>query len=121
MPSFIGEVVINVADIDRAVRFWTAALDYVVGEVDPEFVVLRDPRRRGVGLAVQLWDTPKDGVNRVHVDLYARDVQAEADRLVALGAGRTDWEHYPERATFVVLTDPDGNEFCVVRSDATPD
>ncbi len=121
MAAFIGEVVINVTDLDRAVRFWTAALDYVSGEVDPEFIVLRDPRRRGVSLTVQLWDTPKDGVNRVHLDLYARDVRAEADRLVGLGARRTDWEHYPEGSTFVVLTDPDGNEFCIVSSDATQD
>jgi hypothetical protein len=46
--------------------------------------------------------------NRVHLDLRAADVEAEADRLVGLGArvlGKVeDW---------VVLADPEGGEFCV--------
>ncbi len=38
-------------------------------------------------------------------------------RLLGLGAGRPDWT-YPADADFVVLTDPDGNEFCVVSAPA---
>jgi predicted enzyme related to lactoylglutathione lyase len=51
---------------------------------------------------------PKTVKNRVHLDLRAADVDAEAERLVGLGArvlGRVeDW---------VVLADPEGGEFCV--------
>ena len=48
--------------------------------------------------------------NRVHVDLSAEDTEAEVARLVALGARV---EHtYPD---WVTLSDPEGNEFCVLR------
>lgn len=40
--------------------------------------------------------------------------QAEVERLLALGARRKAWD-YPEGADYVVLEDPDGNPFCVVR------
>ncbi len=119
MGLFLGSVVINVGDLDRATRFWTAALDFVVHQRDDEWVVLKDPRRRWAHVALQLWDTRKDEVNRLHLDLFARDMQAEAERLVALGAGRPDWPHYPAEPDFIVLTDPDGNEFCVVQSPVT--
>ena len=51
---------------------------------------------------------------RHHLDLYASDRQAEVERLLSLGAHRVDWR-YPERADYVVLSDPDGNKFCVVQ------
>jgi len=52
-------------------------------------------------------------VNRIHLDLYADDQEREVERLLALGASRPRWD-YPVDADFVVLTDPDGNEFCVI-------
>ena len=51
---------------------------------------------------------------RHHLDLYASDRQAEVERLLALGAHRVEWR-YPEGADYVVLSDPDGNKFCVVQ------
>jgi hypothetical protein len=39
---------------------------------------------------------------------------AEVERLVALGAQRVDWDDYPDDPDFVVLSDPDGNRFCIV-------
>ena len=116
MALFVSSVVINVADLERATRFWTAALGYVVRDREDEFVVLSDPRRHWVSVAVQLWDTPKPGVNRLHLDLYSDDPAADVKRLESLGAVRVAWE-YPPGSTFVVLADPDGNEFCVVQSE----
>ncbi len=120
MPLYLGSVVVNVSDMERATRFWTSALDFVVKDASPEFSLLVDPGRRWVELGLQLWDTPKDHVNRVHLDLYTKDMDAEVQRVIALGAVRLRWEHYPAEPNFVVLADPDGNEFCVVRSDVTP-
>jgi hypothetical protein len=40
---------------------------------------------------------------------------AEVARLVGLGAAVVDWDSYPADPDFVVLADPDGNRFCVVR------
>jgi hypothetical protein len=42
------------------------------------------------------------------------DQEAEAERLVQLGATRVDWDGYPDDPDFIVLADPDGNLFCVV-------
>ena len=54
--------------------------------------------------------------NRVHLDVApfaGDDHQAEVDRLLALGARRADVGQGPD-VTWVVLTDPEGNEFCVL-------
>ncbi len=112
---YIGSVVVNVADIARARDFWTAALGYVQRDPDPDddFVVLRDPERGWANLSLQLSDEPKSGRNRLHLDLYAEDPDAEVERLLKLGAKRFD--RVPEPGEdFVVLEDPEGNLFCVV-------
>lgn len=58
--------------------------------------------------------TPAQDHPRIHLDLYADNQEAEAERLISLGASRVDWDLYPEDPDFVVLADPDGNRFCVV-------
>ena len=52
------------------------------------------------------------------MDLFADDMKAEAQRLIALGATPKPWT-YPPDADYIVLEDPDGNPFCVVQ-DAVP-
>jgi hypothetical protein len=53
--------------------------------------------------------------NRVHVDLGAPDIEPEAKRIEALGATRL-WISEDPEDPFIVLADPEGNEFCVVRT-----
>ena len=120
MELFIGSTVINTADLERAIAFWTAALGYVVRDGDPTFAVLTDPRRRWSNLSLQRSDEPKQGRNRVHLDLYAADREAEVTRLEGLGARRVPWE-YEEGHDHVVMADFDGNEFCVIQSPFTQD
>ena len=50
---------------------------------------------------------------RHRLDLYAIDQDAEVNRLMGLGARSVDWI-YEEDADYVVLADPDGNQFCVI-------
>ena len=52
MTLYVGSTVINVADLGRAIRFWTAALGYVLRDnaPDPDFAVLIDPTRRWSGV-----------------------------------------------------------------------
>jgi hypothetical protein len=52
----------------------------------------------------------------MHLDLYSPDEELEAARMVRLGATRIRKNEDPDD-TFVVLTDPEGNEFCVCRLD----
>ena len=117
----IGSVVLGVADVPRAVTFWTRALDYVPRE-EPEddwAVLVPAQGRQGTQLSLTSSETPVQRRPRIHLDLYAGDAQAQAaevSRLLTLGAHRADWDDYPPDADFVVLTDPDDNAFCVINT-----
>jgi hypothetical protein len=100
----------------RAVDFWSAALGYVRRDRDwdPQFIVLVDPARRGLPVSVQLTGSRPGQPVRVHLDLYTREQTRHVERLAGLGATRVDDWPYPEDADFIVMRDPDGNEFCVI-------
>lgn len=122
MSLYIGSVVINVGDLARAQRFWTAALGYVARDAEPDegFVVLTDPHRRWANVSLQRWPEPKASRNRLHLDLYSDDQEGEVRRLEALGAVQLPWDYAPD-ADHVVMADPEGNEFCVIASTFTQD
>ncbi|MGW1405835.1 VOC family protein [Streptomyces sp. NPDC002403] len=111
----IGTVVMGASDVRRAAEFWKAALGYVErGPAKDDWVVLVPAEGSGAGLALGRSGTPVQEVPRVHLDLYTEEQDAEVDRLIALGAARADWDLYPDDPDFVVLTDPEGNRFCVI-------
>lgn len=120
MGLYVGSTVINAADMERAIAFWTAALGYVVRDANPDFAILTDPRRRWSNVSLQRSDEPKSGRNRVHLDLYTPDRDGEVARLEALGAVRLPWT-YDDGDEHIVMGDPDGNEFCVIPSAFTQD
>lgn len=110
---------LSVADPDRAVAFWRQALGYELREDGwgGWARVLVAPDGRGAGIALQRSQTPPADHPRTHLDLHvasAAEQDAEAARLISLGAERVDWDSYPEDPDFVVLADPDGNRFCIV-------
>jgi len=123
----LRDIVIDSAHPASLARFWAAALDgYAVAPYDetelarlralgidgPEDdpTVLVEPRDRGPRLFVQRVPEPKRVKNRVHLDLSTPDLATEIDRLTALGA--TVSARYDDH---VVLLDPEGNEFCVMK------
>ncbi len=116
MPLYIGSTVVNVTDVEKGIAFWTQALGYKVRSADDTFAVLTDPERYWSNLSLQLTDKPKQGVNRLHLDLYTNQQEAEVARLEQLGAICIPWNYGPE-VDFVVMADPDGNEFCVIQTD----
>jgi catechol 2,3-dioxygenase-like lactoylglutathione lyase family enzyme len=112
----VATVVVNVQNMERAVRFWAAALGYEQREKewDPDFMMLVDPDGHRLPISLQRTDSqPKEPV-RVHLDLYTSEQARHVERLVRLGATRVEQWPYPDGADFVVLRDPDGNEFCVI-------
>jgi catechol 2,3-dioxygenase-like lactoylglutathione lyase family enzyme len=112
----LATVVVDVQDMQRAATFWCAALGYRPREkhVDPALTVLIDPTGWGLPLSLQVADAPPKEPVRLHLDLYTSDQAGQVDRLVGLGASKVpDWP-YSRDADFVVLRDPDGNEFCVI-------
>jgi len=103
-----GSVVLKISDINRAAGFWRSALGYVSQDGAPAFL----KPATGQGPEIHL-----DEEDRTHLDVWvdrdSSDVEAEVDRLIALGAQRVDWD-YPDGADFVVLADTEGNLFCVI-------
>jgi catechol 2,3-dioxygenase-like lactoylglutathione lyase family enzyme len=112
----LATVVVNVQDMERAVSFWSAVLGYRPREQDwdPEFMMLVDPGGRALPVSLQLTDRRPAEPVRVHLDLYTSEQDRHVRRLVGLGATRVEDWPYPDDADFVVLRDPDGNEFCVI-------
>lgn len=114
-----GVVVLGVSDVRRAAEFWSAALGYTLRR-DGLFGVgnlLVPPDGNGMPIGLQASETPPQDRPRIHFDLHAADAaeqEAEAQRLVSLGACRVDWDRYPADPDFIVLEDPDGNRFCIV-------
>ena len=115
-PVRVGSVVIDCNDFDAMWSFWRDALGYVPREEpEPGWGVLRDPNGYGQ-VSLQKVPEPRVGKNRLHLDLYTSEQEAEIERLLALGATRFDRQ--PEDAEdFVVLEDPEGNLFCVIQKD----
>jgi catechol 2,3-dioxygenase-like lactoylglutathione lyase family enzyme len=114
-----GVVALGVTDVQRAAEFWSAALGYKLREdgFGGWARVLVPPNGAGTAIALQLSDRPPEDHPRLHFDLHVADAaeqEAEAARLVSLGARRADWDSYPEDPDFIVLEDPEGNRFCVV-------
>jgi catechol 2,3-dioxygenase-like lactoylglutathione lyase family enzyme len=112
----VGTVVINVQDMPRAVDFWSAALGYAPRDRDwdPGFMMLVDPAGRGLPVSLQLTGSCPAEPVRVHLDLYTREQARQVERLAGLGATRVHEWPYPSDADFIVMRDPDGNEFCVI-------
>ncbi|MET8041637.1 VOC family protein [Micromonospora sp. NPDC005215] len=111
----IAAVVVDCADPRAMANFWDKAMDWTVHEVTDQSAVLRSAK--GVGPYLRFVRTPdvKTGWNRVHLDVrpYPGDELAvEAARLRTLGATAVDLS--PSEVPWRVLTDPEGNEFCLL-------
>jgi hypothetical protein len=111
----VGSIVIDCGDPQALAPFWTAAIGYRQIYGDEDWVQLEDPAGRAPKIGLQRVPEPKPGKNRVHVDLYAKDEVGEAARIEALGATRL-WASEDPDDVFIVLADPEGNEFCVCRN-----
>jgi predicted enzyme related to lactoylglutathione lyase len=111
----IDWVAIDCEDAPGLARFWAEVLGYRVFEDDdPDEVMIMPPGGvPGIRLLFLRVPDAKIVKNRLHLDLRADDQEAEVERLVALGAKPVDIGQ--ANVTWVVLADPEGNEFCVLR------
>jgi catechol 2,3-dioxygenase-like lactoylglutathione lyase family enzyme len=119
-------VVVDCRDVAAQARWWADVLGWTkVYEAEDEVVIVpphaltdgaQTPvEQRGPGIVFVPVPEGKQVKNRLHIDLAPRasdDQAAEVERLVALGAQRVDVGQV--EATWVVLADPEGNEFCVL-------
>ena len=95
-------------------NWWMEALNWVVVNDDPDEFEIRPAADRLPGLLFVPVPVRKTTKNRLHLDFRPDDRDAEVDRLLALGAKRADIGQGEQ--TWVVLQDPEGNEFCILGS-----
>lgn len=104
-------VVFDADDPQGVAEFWAAALERDLIEGGHEWAALSGEPR------IDFMKVPegKTVKNRVHLDWYALDREAEVERLIGLGATRL-WDVKNEDFEWTTLADIEGNEFCVVQS-----
>jgi predicted enzyme related to lactoylglutathione lyase len=109
------DVALDCADLDRQAAFWSAALGYERVGADGQYVALGPPAgESGPRLLLQHVPEARVAKNRMHVDLLVADMYAEVARLGELGGRRLRDEPFDELGhRWVLMADPEGNEFCV--------
>jgi predicted enzyme related to lactoylglutathione lyase len=113
----VAAVVVDCVDRQAMAAFWTIAANWPIQHSNDDLVALRAPANDGFYLEMLEVGEPKTVKNRVHLDVAPypdADQQAEVDRLAKLGAklaevGQGD-------VSWVVMADPEGQEFCVLTS-----
>jgi len=123
-------VVVDCRDVQKQARWWAEALDWkLIHDTENECVilpswvdeaVLRETPWERIGPGMVFVPVPegKSVKNRLHIDLAphtSQDRGAEIARLERLGATRVEVGQ-PTDASWTVLSDPEGNEFCVLSS-----
>jgi uncharacterized glyoxalase superfamily protein PhnB len=110
-------VVLDCLEPERIAGFWCETLHYRVRWSGGIFIVLEPIQPPGPPFLLQRVPEAKSGKNRMHVDIETEDVEAEAERLVALG-GRIVFPEPVEEfgLRWITLCDPEGNEFDLTAS-----
>lgn len=107
------QVIVDAADPVALGRWWAEALGWVVVDESPDEYEIRPAKDRLPGLLFGRSTDPKTVKNRLHLDFRPEDQEAEVTRLLALGARHADVGQTGDEP-WVVLADPEGNEFCVL-------
>ncbi len=107
-------VVVDASDPARLARWWAEVLDYKIVYESPDEVTIARDENTYPGLIFVPVPEAKTVKNRLHIDLNPDDQAAEVERLVDMGARHVDIGQGDVR--WVVLADPEGNEFCVLTS-----
>ena len=120
MPLRIQCVTVDSRDPAAIARFWASALGWRVTFEEADEVAVEPPE--GTSGAVPYPDllfirVPDDKrvKNRLHLDLRPDDQASEVARLEGMGAQRVDIGQSAD-VSWVVMADPEGNEFCVLRA-----
>ncbi len=123
MTSRVSHTTFDCHDAFELSEWWKQVLDYTDLPDDPneaghEECMIVDPATGHRLLFIEV-DEVRDGHGRIHLDLAASDRgrDAEVERVMALGAAEVADRRNPDGTGWVVLADPAGNHFCVLRSD----
>ena len=111
----LDQLVIDCADPELLSQFWAAVLHYEICDSDATTAAIEDPEGLHPSLWFQKVAEGKYAKNRIHFDLDVDEgaLEAAVAELRTLGAHEIDLGQ-GEHHTWVVMADPEGNEFCVV-------
>ena len=112
------QIVVHAYDPVALGRWWAEALGWVVVEDSANEFEIRPTPDQVPGLLFVPVTEEKVGQNRLHPDFRPLDQAAEVERLLSLGARRADIGQGD--VPWVVLLDPEGNEFCILSSRVRP-
>jgi predicted enzyme related to lactoylglutathione lyase len=113
--AWVTSVTIDCADPVRLARFWADLLGLQVRPRESRYVALTRPVTGTPELVFQPVPEEKAGKVRLHLDIGVHDLDAARRRAVELGASPADDLDDPGDDSLVVLRDPEGNEFCLIR------
>ena len=119
MTSALSSITLDAVDTHRMAQFWTQVLDYRITEEEDSFISLASSSGDGPQIYILPVPEAKSVKNRLHLDLHAVGCtqEEEVERLLALGAVRADvGQGQGPGVSWVVLADPEGNEFCILAS-----
>ena len=114
MPLDWEQLVVDSSDPQALGRWWADALDWVVTIDSHEEFEIRPTADSTPGMIFTPVKGAKAAKNRLHPDFRPRDQHAEVERLLAMGARRADVGQGEQ--PWVVLLDPEGNEFCILNA-----
>jgi catechol-2,3-dioxygenase len=117
MSVKLGTVVVDCADPEALSRFWCDVLEWHVVDRDDDGAVEIGPAdQQHLTLLFEPVPERKTSKNRLHFDInpLRSDQETELERLLALGARKVDLGQGDQ--SWVVLADPEGNEFCLLHT-----
>jgi predicted enzyme related to lactoylglutathione lyase len=120
MPLRLHHIVIDAHDLPMLGRFWAQALGWQILSEREREIVIGTEENAPIGICIMPVTDPKRVKNRLHLDITtsASDRDTEIERLLGLGAHKVDIGQTGAES-WIVLADPEGNEFCVVRPKET--
>jgi predicted enzyme related to lactoylglutathione lyase len=124
MTVSLHHIVIDAHDLPGLARFWSQVLGWQILSEREREVVIGTGVDAPVGICLMPAGEEKSVKNRVHLDLNPGgaagpdDREAEIQRIIALGARHVDIGQTGDES-WTVLTDPEGNEFCILRPKRT--
>ncbi len=116
MNAVVASVMVDGNDIEALAAFWSKLLGIAEKMRFPGYLWLNAMTEGGPALAFQQVPEPKQVKNRLHLDISADDPEAFIARVEELGGSRLA-DHELEGFHWTVLADPEGNEFCVTKSE----
>jgi predicted enzyme related to lactoylglutathione lyase len=116
VTSRINSVTFDCSDPARVGEFWSRALGYESMQRGDDYFWIEPAMGPATPLLFIRVPEGKQVKNRVHLDIATNDRAAEVDRLIELGARIVDIGT-PHDASWTVMADPEGNEFCVTSED----